>query len=202
MLKTDRAIIVEGKYDKIKLSGIVDALIIETDGFRVFKDKELQKLIRRIAEEKGIIIFTDSDAAGFKIRAFVASIVPKGTFLHAYIPDVFGKEKRKTAPSAEGKLGLEGIPDEIIVNALKRTGIENEGNAQLSPHKEITAFDLMSDGLCGKDGSKKLREEFLKFLGLPAHLSTSSLIKLINSIYGYDLYRQMLSDFLCREKAK
>ena len=103
MLKTDRAIIVEGKYDKIKLSGIVDALIIETDGFRVFKDKELQKLIKRIAEEKGIIIFTDSDAAGFKIRAFVASIVPKGTFLHAYIPDVFGKEKRKTAPSAEGK---------------------------------------------------------------------------------------------------
>lgn len=102
MLKTDRAIIVEGKYDKIKLSGIVDALIIETDGFRVFKDKDLQKLIKRLAYEKGIIIFTDSDAAGFKIRAFVAKIVPKGTFLHAYIPDVIGKEKEKHRPPQKG----------------------------------------------------------------------------------------------------
>ena len=200
MLKTDRAIIVEGKYDKINLSGIVDALIIETDGFRVFKDKDLQKLIKRLAYEKGIIIFTDSDAAGFKIRAFVAKIVPKGTFLHAYIPDVIGKEKRKTSPSAEGKLGLEGIDNDVIIDALIRAGINESEGKQKEPQREITAFDLMSDGLCGTNNSKVKREEFLEFLSLPVHLSTSSLLKLLNSVYGYDFYKRLISDFYYSEK--
>ena len=119
MIHIQQAVIVEGRYDKIKLSSILDALIIETGGFSIFKNKEKQQLIRRLAEKRGILILTDSDSAGFKIRSFIGGSVPPEQVKHAYIPDIFGKEKRKTEASKEGKLGVEGVPSEVIVRALE-----------------------------------------------------------------------------------
>ena len=123
MIKINQAVIVEGKYDKIKLSSIIDGLIIETNGFSVFKDKEKQRLIRRLADEKGILIMTDSDSAGFKIRSFLGGSIPSDKIFHAYIPDIFGKEKRKTEYSKEGKLGVEGVSVQVITEALERAGV-------------------------------------------------------------------------------
>ena len=124
MIKIEQAVIVEGRYDKIKLSSLIDALIIETDGFSIFKDKEKQKLIKRLANEKGILILTDSDSAGFKIRSFLGGSVPEDKVFHAYIPDIFGKEKRKSEYSKEGKLGVEGVPSNVIYEALERAGVK------------------------------------------------------------------------------
>ncbi|MCR4925700.1 MAG: toprim domain-containing protein, partial [Clostridiales bacterium] len=123
MIKIKQAIIVEGKYDKIKLNSIIDAPIITTNGFSVFTDKEKQKLIRKLASERGIIILTDSDSAGFKIRSFFTGSIPKEQIINAYIPDIMGKERRKTVPSKEGKLGVEGVPAKVIVEALERAGV-------------------------------------------------------------------------------
>ena len=126
MIKIKSPVIVEGKYDKIKLSSILDAVIIETDGFGIFNDKEKQKLIRKLAETKGLLILTDSDSAGFKIRSFIGGMVPEDQIKHAYIPDIFGKEKRKTEASKEGKLGVEGVPKGKIIEALQKAGVTAE----------------------------------------------------------------------------
>lgn len=126
MIKIKQAVIVEGKYDKIKLSTVLDTVIIQTDGFGIFKDKDKQRLIKRLAQTRGIVILTDSDSAGFKIRSFIGGSVPKDSVIHAYIPDVFGKERRKDAPSKEGKLGVEGINTETLLEALSRAGVTCE----------------------------------------------------------------------------
>lgn len=185
MIKINQAVIVEGKYDKIKLSSVIDGLIIETNGFLIFKDKEKQKLIRRLADEKGILIMTDSDSAGFKIRSFLGGSIPGDKIFHAYIPDVFGKEKRKTEYSKEGKLGVEGVSVQAIVSALEKAGVLYESNEK-TDRREITNVVLYEYGLSGTPDCKQRKERLLKFLDLPARLSTSSFVKLLNTFMTYE----------------
>ena len=187
MIKVNEAIIVEGKYDKIKLSSIVDGLIIETNGFRIFKDKEKINLLRNLAKKRGILIFTDSDSAGFLIRNYISSIIPKVNIKHAYIPDIYGKEKRKYNYSKEGKLGVEGIPKKIIEKSLKDAGVIFKETELVKKNKrEITKIDLYDYGLSGRDNSSELRKAFLKQLNLPEHLSVNSLVKVLNCSLTYE----------------
>lgn len=187
MIKINEAIVVEGKYDKIKLSSIVDGLIIETNGFRIFKDKEKINLLRNLAKKRGILIFTDSDSAGFLIRNYISSIIPKENIKHAYIPDIYGKEKRKYNYSKEGKLGVEGIPKKIIEKSLKDAGIIFKETELVKKNKrKITKIDLYDYGLSGRDNSSELRKAFLKQLNLPEHLSVNSLVKVLNCSLTYE----------------
>lgn len=177
-IKLSEAVIVEGKYDKIKLSNILDAFIIETNGFAVFKDKTKLSFIKKLAKERGIIILTDSDHAGFMIRNYISSGVPKEQIKNVYIPDIFGKEKRKNAPSKEGKLGVEGMTKEVIVEALSKAGITSSKSVCSDP---VTTVDFYDMGLTGGAGSKAKRKALCKTLDLPEFLSTSSLISCINN---------------------
>lgn len=187
MIKVNEAIVVEGKYDKIKLSSIVDGLIIETNGFRIFKDKEKINLLRNLAKKRGILIFTDSDSAGFLIRNYISSIIPKENIKHAYIPDIYGKEKRKYNYSKEGKLGVEGIPKKIIEKSLKDAGVIFKETELVKKNKrKITKIDLYDYGLSGRDNSSELRKAFLKQLNLPEHLSVNSLVKVLNCSLTYE----------------
>lgn len=189
MIKIRQAVVVEGKYDKIKLSGIIDAPIIQTDGFGIFKDKELQKMIRTLAERQGIIVLTDSDSAGFKIRSFIGSTVDNGKIINAYIPDIFGKEKRKTAYSKEKKLGVEGIPIEELKKALEKCSIPFE-ETNNEPHKKITKLNLYEDGFFGRDDSKMKRKELLLKLNLPERMSSNALVEMINAFMSADEYKK------------
>lgn len=188
MIKVDRVVIVEGKYDKIKLSSIIDGVIIETEGFGIFKDKDKQRLIRKLAKEKGLLILTDSDSAGFVIRSFISSIVNNQYIVNAYIPDILGKEKRKDSPSKEGKLGVEGVSKETIVQALKQVGICCEEVPQ-SARKTISKTDLFIDGLSGGADSSMKRKRFLKYLDLPERMTTKAMLELINLFMTYDDYK-------------
>lgn len=188
MIKVDRVIVVEGRYDKIKLSSIIDGVIIETEGFGIFKDKEKQRLIRKAAEEKGIVILTDSDSAGFVIRSFLSSIIPNEYIINAYIPDIFGKEKRKDTPSKEGKLGVEGVSPEIILKAFKQVGIGCEETCETEKRK-VTVIDLFEDGLTGSDESSFKRKKLLRYLDLPERMSTKSMLEMINLFMTYDDYK-------------
>ncbi len=188
MIKLKRAVVVEGKYDKIKLNAVLDAVIIKTDGFGVFKDKEKQKLIRKLAETTGIVILTDSDSAGFVIRNFIKSIAPNGDIINAYIPDIFGKEKRKTQSSKEGKLGVEGIPVDILKTALEKAGVFCEKTEDTEKRK-ITKTDLFEDGFSGTQNSKDKRKALLKQLDLPEKLTTNALLDILNSLMTYDEYK-------------
>ena len=185
MIRIDKPIIVEGKYDVIKLSRIVDALIIKTDGFGIFKDKEKQHLLRRLAGEKGIVVLTDSDSAGFLIRKFLKSSIPEDRITHVYIPDVYGKEKRKTQAGKEGKLGVEGISEAVLLEAFRKAGVIcNETDEE--ERRLITNIDLYEAGLMGKDNSKEKRVKLMKALALPERLSTSSLLKILNTFVTYE----------------
>lgn len=177
-IKLSEAVIVEGKYDKIKLSNILDAFIIETNGFAVFKDKTKLSFIKKLAKERGIIILTDSDHAGFMIRNYISSGVPKEQIKNVYIPDIFGKEKRKNVPSKEGKLGVEGMTKEVIVEALSKAGVTSSKSVCSDPVTTVDFYDL---GLTGGAGSKAKRKALCKALDLPEFLSTSSLISCINN---------------------
>ncbi len=188
MIKLDRPVIVEGKYDVIRLSNIIDALIIKTDGFGIFKDREKQSLLRRLAGKKGIIVLTDSDSAGFLIRNFIAGIVPPEKITHVYIPDIFGKEKRKEAPSAEGKLGVEGICEELLLESFRKAGVT--ATASVEKRRLITNIDLYEAGLSGGKDSAKKRKELLKRLSLPERMSASSLIKILNSFVTYEEFEK------------
>ena len=179
MIKINEAIIVEGKYDKIKLSAVVDAVIIVTNGFGIFRDREKLELIRYYAEKTGIIILTDSDSAGRKIRGYIKGAVKKGRIINVYIPDVFGKEKRKEKPSAEGKLGVEGIDVKTLVSAFEKSGVTS---AESSRKSDITKFTLYELGLSGGNESKKLREKLQKSLGLPSLMSAGSLVEVLNTM--------------------
>lgn len=192
MIKLDRAVIVEGKYDKIRLSNILDALIITTDGFSVFQNKEKQKFLRRLAEEKGLVVITDSDSAGFMIRNFISSCVPKDRVINVYIPDIFGKEKRKSAPSAEGKLGVEGVKDEVILQALKKAGVTAEPTEKKG--RQITNIDLFEYGLSGGENSSEKRKKLLDKLSLPERLSTTSLVRALNSFVTYDEFIETVKE--------
>lgn len=186
MIKISQAVIVEGKYDKIKLSGIIDAPIIQTDGFGIFKDKELQRLIRMLAEKRGILVLTDSDSAGFKIRSFIGSTVDKKYIKHAYIPDIFGKEKRKTEPSKEGKLGVEGVSEEVIMQALANAGVLFESSQ--SPERPITKLDLYEFGFTGGENSSEKRAALLKYYALPSRLTANALVTVLNCITTYERF--------------
>lgn len=189
MIHIKQPIIVEGKYDRIKLSSVVDALIITTDGFGIYKDKEKMALIRAFAEKEGIIILTDSDGAGFQIRNHIKSCIKKGRIYNVYIPDIFGKERRKDKPSKEGKLGVEGMDVSVLEKAFSDAGIYSE-SAQ--PTEWLTRADLLSDGLMGGRGSAALRERLFSELGLPEHLSTAGLLEVLNRLYSREQYEKIL----------
>ena len=187
MIHIDGAIVVEGKYDKIKLSRMVDCPIITTGGFGVFKSDETKALLRWYAEHGGIIILTDSDSAGFRIRGYIKGIVNSGEVKSAYIPDIFGKEKRKQKPSAEGKLGVEGVSERVIAEALERAGVIGE---RAEDRRKITRTDLYDDGLFGGGDASRKRAELLKRLGLPERLSVSGLLDVLNSSMSFEEYKK------------
>ncbi len=189
MLHIEQAVIVEGKYDKIRLSSLLDAVILETDGFGIFKDKEKQRLIRRLAAQRGIIVLTDSDSAGFVIRSFLSGITDPKNITNVYIPDIFGKERRKSAPSKEGKLGVEGMETQVILEAFRKAGIVCSQSDPDSPRREVTKTDLFEDGLNGAPGSSERRKKLLCALDLPAHLSANAMLKIINSFMTYSEYK-------------
>ncbi len=183
MLKIREAVIVEGKYDKQKLREIVDAPIITTSGFRIFKDKEKQSLIRTLAKERGILVMTDSDSAGGVIRNFLKGIVPESQIKQCYIPLISGKEKRKAAPSKENLLGVEGIDAQTLKEALIRCGVVVGEEKAKTSEPPITKTELFEWGLSGRDNSAELRQKLLADLGLPLYLSCNSMLEIINSLY-------------------
>jgi ribonuclease M5 len=193
LIHLDEAVIVEGKYDKIKLASIIDAVIIETGGFSIFSDREQLELIRKLAVSKGVIILTDSDGAGFKIRNFLGGALPKDRVRHVYIPDILGKERRKANPSKEGKLGVEGIPKEIIIKSLERAGVLFRETSM--PSHRITKLDLYEDGLTGGFESVSLRRRLLVKLGLPERLSANMLVDVLNAMMSYEEYKEALTGF-------
>ena len=185
MVKVKEAIVVEGRYDKNTLSQIVDAPILETSGFGIFKDKQQMALLRRVAESRGLIVFTDSDGAGFVIRNHIKSAIPGKYLKHAYIPDILGKERRKSAPGKEGKLGVEGMSREIILEALRRGGATIEGE-DLPQSRQITKQDLMELGLSGGPDASAKRLLLLKKLNLPERMSPNAMLQALNLFYSLE----------------
>ncbi len=192
MITVKEAIIVEGKYDKIRLSNFIDGLIITTDGFGIFKNKEKQQLIRRIAATRGILIFTDSDGAGFVIRNFLKGSVPPEQIRHAYIPDIFGKEKRKDKPSKEGKLGVEGISDDILEKAIIASGAHcSVSTGSVKQQKPITKTDLFFYGLSGTPDAEEKRMRLKNELRLPGNLTANSLLDVLNCIMTTEEFSEL-----------
>ena len=193
MIKIKEAIVVEGRYDKNTLSQIVDATIFETNGFGIFKDAQRMELLRRVAQKHGLIVFTDSDGAGFVIRNRIKSCIPAEYLKHAYIPDVYGKERRKREPGKEGKLGVEGMTKEVILDALRHSGATVEGENVPAP-AQITKQDLVELGLSGgKDASAK-RLALLKKLDLPEHMSANAMLQALNVLYSLDELTAVVKD--------
>lgn len=183
MVKIREAIVVEGRYDKNTLSQIVDAPILETSGFSIMKDKAMLSLLRRTAETRGLIVFTDSDGAGFVIRNYLKSAIEPKFLKHAYIPDIPGKERRKSAPGKEGKLGVEGMSPEIILECLRRADATFEDGAFTSHEGQITKQDLMELGLSGGTDSSRKRKLLLKYVSLPEHMSANAMLQALNLLY-------------------
>lgn len=194
MVKIREAIVVEGRYDKNTLAQIVDAPILETAGFGIFKNKEQMELLRRVAKERGLIVFTDSDGAGFVIRNRIKSAIPASQLKHAYIPDIYGKEKRKSAPGKEGKLGVEGMRPEVILEALRRAGATfEEEPVQSVPSREITKQDLMDLGLSGSPDAGERRKKLLKACRFPEHMSANAMLQALNLLYTLEEVRNLVS---------
>ncbi len=189
MIHLRQAIVVEGKYDKIRLAPLVDAPILVTGGFRIFKDREKLALLRRLAQQDGILILTDSDTAGFRIRGYIKSAIPKGKIYHAYIPEILGKEPRKDHPSKEGTLGVEGMCREILAAALKKSGVLFAEGPKKDP---ITRVDLYEAGLSGGPDSSKKRLALLRELNLPRYLSASALLEAVNALMDRDVFFQTI----------
>lgn len=192
MIKIREAIVVEGRYDKNTLSQIVDAPILETSGFGIFKDKQKLNLLRQVAQKRGLIVFTDSDGAGFVIRNHLKSVIPAQYLKHAYIPDIYGKEKRKVAPGKEGKLGVEGMKPDVIVAALRAAGATID--AELVCEKaEITKTDFSDMGLSGGKDSSVKRLRLQKKLRLPEHLSANALLQAVNLLLTKDELSELVA---------
>ncbi|MDR1673994.1 MAG: DUF4093 domain-containing protein [Oscillospiraceae bacterium] len=190
-LKIKQAVIVEGKYDKVKLDSIIDGVIICTNGYGVFTDTEKSELIKLYAQKTGIIVMTDSDAAGVQIRNYIKGIVPPSQITNAYIPDVFGKESRKSIPSSEGKLGVEGIGRQLIIKALENAGVTACGDIK----KDVIAhLDFYESGLIGGHNSSELRKRLQKHLGLPERMSSSALLDTVNVILTKEQFLQLTHD--------
>lgn len=200
MIKIDKAIIVEGKYDKIKLKSFIDGLIIETNGFRIFSDKKKSDMIRRLASEKGLLVITDSDSAGFLIRNHLKSIVPEEQICHAYIPQIHGKEKRKDTPSKEETLGVEGLSEDIIISAIKKSGAIDTNEGFMSDSKKteddekrkLSRMDMYELGLVGQKDSAIKRKKLMKKLNLPEYLSTKALTEVLGELYCFAEIKEML----------
>ena len=191
MVKIKEAILVEGRYDKNTLSQIVDAPIFETSGFGIFKDKAQMDMLRRVAQKHGLIVFTDSDGAGFVIRNHIKSAIPGQYLKHAYIPDVYGKERRKAAPGKEGKLGVEGMTRDVILESLRRAGATFEDGA-MEPTNQITKQDLMELGLSGGADAADKRAQLLKKCGLPERMSANAMLQALNMLYTLDELKELL----------
>ena len=190
MEKIKEVIVVEGRYDKNALSQVVDAVILETSGFGIFKDSQKQKLLRRLAESRGLIVLTDPDGAGFVIRGFLRGITDPSTVKHAYVPDVYGKERRKNTASKEGKLGVEGMRPQVLLDALRRAGATFEGQNAERNGKAITKADLFARGLSGGEGSAEKRRALLQRLDLPERLTADGLLEVLNALMSReDFYR-------------
>ena len=194
MIKIKQAIVVEGRYDKNTLSQVVDAPVFQTDGFGIMHDKQQMELLRRVAQKRGLIVFTDSDGAGFVIRNKLKSCIDGKYLLHAYIPDIYGKERRKAAPGKEGKLGVEGMTPQVIIDCLLRCGAtvdgENAGNRQ----PEITKQDLMELGLSGGKDSSEKRKALMKKLDLPEHMSANAFLQAVNMLCTSDEFIELLKE--------
>lgn len=180
MLKIREAIVVEGRYDKNTLAQIVDAPILETKGFGLFKDPKQLELLRSVAKKRGLIVLTDSDGAGFVIRNHIKSAIPAKYLKHAYIPDVAGKEKRKAAPGKEGKLGVEGMSPEVLLAALKNAGATIEGESTAQENDQITKQDFVEFGLSGGLNASERRKRLQNRLHLPEHMSANALLQALN----------------------
>jgi len=186
-------IVVEGRYDKNTVAQVVDATIIELSGFRVFSDKDKINLLRKLADKRGLIIFTDSDKAGFFIRGRLRGMLDDLEIKHAYIPDIPGKEKRKTESSKEGKLGVEGMTPDVIITALKRAGATFDCETGTSESRQpISKADLFEAGLSGRNDSALKRHKLLKQLQLPERLSANGLLDVLNSLYTRDEFLSIL----------
>ena len=193
MVKIKEAILVEGRYDKNTLSQIVDAPILETAGFGIFKDKKQLALLRQVAEKRGLIVFTDSDGAGFVIRNHIKSAIPARFLKHAYIPDIAGKERRKREAGKEGKLGVEGMTKDVILESLRRAGATIEGE-DTPVQQSITKQDMMELGLSGGAGSSEKRAALLKKLDLPEHMSANALLQALNLLYDYNELQRIVEE--------
>ena len=188
-LRIDKPIIVEGRYDKNKLSSFIDGVIIVTDGFSVYGDEELKAYIRKCAKETGIIILTDSDSAGFRIRGYIKGICPEGEIINVYTPDIFGKERRKDAPSKEGKLGVEGIDVKTLREAFERAGVFSESK----PSAGFTSLDLYEAGLTGRPDSKARRQALYKILSLPSRTTPNGLLDILNAGFTREEFENIIS---------
>lgn len=197
MMHISQAVVVEGRYDKIKLDSAVDAIIVTTDGFNIFKDTEKQEYIRFLAGTAGIIVLTDSDEAGFRIRRFVRDLAANGKCFDAYVPDISGKEKRKSSPGAAGILGVEGIDVDIILKALRDSVPFGEGsseNLQNNPEELLTPARLFEDGFTGTAGASERRRRLLVEMGLPSRLSVNALINTVNRVTGISVYERAVKE--------
>ena len=195
MLKIREAIVVEGRYDKNTLAQIVDAPILETKGFGLFKDPKQLELLRSVAKKRGLIVLTDSDGAGFVIRNHIKSAIPAKYLKHAYIPDVAGKEKRKAAPGKEGKLGVEGMSPEVLLAALKNAGATIEGESMAQENDQITKQDFVEFGLSGASNASERRKRLQNRLHLPEHMSANALLQALNLLLSREELAEIVREW-------
>ncbi len=192
MVRIREAIVVEGRYDKNTLSQIVDAPILETSGFGIMKDKKQLAFLRQIAQNRGLIVFTDSDGAGFVIRNYLKGAIPNRFLKHAYIPDVLGKERRKTKPAKEGKLGVEGMTPRVILDCLHKAGATFLDEKTPAREQTLTKQDFVALGLSGAANSSLKRKELLERLGLPEHMSCNAMLQALNLLYSKEDLEKLL----------
>lgn len=194
MIHLEQVLVVEGRYDRNKVSQIFDATVIETEGFGIFKQPHKLELLRKLAQTRGLIVLTDGDGAGFLIRNYLKSAIPQGNLFHAYIPDLYGKERRKSAPSKEGKLGVEGVPDAVLIEAVRRSGVPIEDTVPHPRGNLLTKQDLFALGLSGRPESKQRRAAVIQALNLPEHLSTNGFLDALNLISNRYALESLLED--------
>lgn len=194
MHKLKQAVVVEGRYDANALRQLIDAPVFETKGFGIFSDAEQVALLRQAARRRGLVILTDSDGAGFVIRNYLKNALAGENILQAYIPDIYGKEKRKTAPGKEGKLGVEGMAPEVLLKALRDAGAELDGESREASAEPVCKADLYALGLNGRANSAERRQELLKTLQLPGHLSANGLLQALNLLFTRDEFIRFYTD--------
>ena len=201
MKKIKEVIVVEGRYDKNTLSQVVDATVVTLGGFAVFNDREKLSFLRRLALERGLIVLTDSDGAGFVIRNYLKGALPRDRVKQAYIPDIHGKERRKRAPGKEGKLGVEGMRPQVLLESLRRAGATflDEEDQSTAPKEPITKADLFALGLTGGTGSAARRQALLRQLDLPEHLTPNALLEALNLLYTREAFLKSTESLFSEE---